>query len=390
MLKMTGKIPGNLVIVLKDDNMHGYEYPQAYVVDPSSKSQLDSARNWASKVKYDDLTGDSYTTDPIEIYTENKDFKLTFLMSAGQSSQGGKLSFWNCLIEKEAENLHAIIGIEQWWLVQMLRKSHVEMGKVQESLSLVKGVGTAGVVHPGMDEWAELNKVETIQKRPKTTKWQLGTSYVTDSGQAEDMYICDMYKVVDTEDKIRKDTQKNGFMPVMVMDTYITFGVPAVKKNMTIPISNYSSIDMEAKSKIETLLDFWDNCYNIALNTPSINQYGSELNRILPQFGWGGKALDKFTSRSVGKYSLDASNVDKIQDKVSDILTRYRELNIDFMKHGGKLSIDRIVKIFGYVVRPEDKIEFTEELKDLILSRLGNSVIIDFGDGIKHRGRLTY
>ena len=77
-----------VVIVIKEQSTLYEDIPQAYIVNPSDKKQMNSALNWAqgrnnAKVKV--------------IETSNDNFKLTLLDSARNSYQGGKLSFWNCL-----------------------------------------------------------------------------------------------------------------------------------------------------------------------------------------------------------------------------------------------------------------------------------------------------
>ena len=73
---------------------------QAYLVATSDFSKsLETAKNWASKREWDSETRGYKYIDTYEIYeTDNKDFEIFIYDSAGYSSQGGKLSFWNCLI----------------------------------------------------------------------------------------------------------------------------------------------------------------------------------------------------------------------------------------------------------------------------------------------------
>ena len=98
----------------------GNNYYQAYLVDPTSKSQLASARQWAKWIEYApwvrDENGnwvrDDYEIihEPVEFEFENSGFTLELLDCAGGSSKGGKLSFWNCLVKKDDKTFKIGIG----------------------------------------------------------------------------------------------------------------------------------------------------------------------------------------------------------------------------------------------------------------------------------------
>ena len=79
---------------------------QGYIVDPKSKSQLESAMNWARFAHYEynkELGKSELITTHEGVVHEfvNEDFTIELLDSAEGSSQGGKLSFWNCKISKD-------------------------------------------------------------------------------------------------------------------------------------------------------------------------------------------------------------------------------------------------------------------------------------------------
>ena len=76
---------------------------QGFIVDTKNKKQLETAIRWGTitKYHYEDVDGKRTCTGstniPPEQYTyDNKGFTLELSEAAEQSSQGGKLSFWNC------------------------------------------------------------------------------------------------------------------------------------------------------------------------------------------------------------------------------------------------------------------------------------------------------
>ena len=87
------------------------EIYQAYLVDPANKKQLDSALYWANWTEYgpsfkNEATGRweykyEVKHEPVVFDFDNNGFSFELLDCAGGSSQGGKLSFWNCLVSKD-------------------------------------------------------------------------------------------------------------------------------------------------------------------------------------------------------------------------------------------------------------------------------------------------
>ena len=106
------KLLDNIIVVIAAAENTKYGCRQGYIVDPKNKKQLESALDWGRRAVYEQdkdgnlLKDDKgiliwHYEDAKAVETDNKDFTLQLLESAGGSSQGGKLSFWNCLITKE-------------------------------------------------------------------------------------------------------------------------------------------------------------------------------------------------------------------------------------------------------------------------------------------------
>lgn len=165
-------VPSKIVLVVKNNESTGRcNVPQGYLVIPNNDKQLASAREWGYCYEQDKL-GNTRKVEPFEYYLDNKDFKVTIVEEAGSSSQGGKLSFWNCLVEQG--EVKAKIGIDQTSLLELIKGSTIVNGQITAGCSLFKS-STAGAIHPGMDNWGGYEDGEN--KAKKTTKYKLGHIY---------------------------------------------------------------------------------------------------------------------------------------------------------------------------------------------------------------------
>lgn len=151
------KLLDNIMLVCRDeDHYKSTGALQAYLVDPSNKKQLESARSWATWTEY----GPSIKTEsgkrareweknhePIEYTFGNQHFKLELLDCAGGSSQGGKLSFWNCIVSKEDKRFE--IGINSDMLLELLKNATFVKGVCQDDLLFVTDNGKVGMCAEG-------------------------------------------------------------------------------------------------------------------------------------------------------------------------------------------------------------------------------------------------
>ena len=165
-----------------------YDY---YVADANDKNQNKTGANWSStrhETGRDEKGYCIYEDVPsTHVYTtENKDFKLAINMSAGGSSQGGKLSFWMCKITKTLEDgtvIEGNIGINQEELKDLLKESTFVKGVCQEPVAFYRIRGNVGICTMTGEKYKQAlrDKVEdeTLKKAKKTTKWELGRVYKT-------------------------------------------------------------------------------------------------------------------------------------------------------------------------------------------------------------------
>jgi len=165
-----------------------YDY---YVDDANDKNQKAKGNRWATTRREAGRDERGYRiyedVPPTNVYTtENKDFKLAINMSAGGSSQGGKLSFWMCKITKTLEDgtvIEGNIGINQEELKDLLKESTFVNGVCQEPVAFYRISGNVGICTMTGEKYKQALKDraedETLKKAKKTTKWELGRVYKT-------------------------------------------------------------------------------------------------------------------------------------------------------------------------------------------------------------------
>lgn len=171
---------------------------QAYLCDPKNKKQIENARGWGRTTIYGEYDKETHsypnkkTFDAEEFEFDNEDFELYLYDSAHGSSQGGKLSFWNCLVKKDDKTFR--IGINSDLLLNLLLASNFTKGKCEDKVLFARCRGEVGVLHEGMEEYKRaLNDMESKQKiKKKTSKHIVGHNYVTLT--EDDIYLGDFYQ----------------------------------------------------------------------------------------------------------------------------------------------------------------------------------------------------
>ena len=190
------RVPSNIIIVAKDCRVwKNGKYvadgtPQGYVVEPNNKSMLESALNWA---KWTEYQGEyNKETRRYEKQIEhvgkvyefvNEGFTLAILDSANGSSQGGQLSFWNCLISKDDKEF--VIGIASDYLLEILLHNDFKNGVCQSTLSFARCKGGVGMMNKAMPSYQQFLQDEqhrVAMKKGKTKKREPGHLYSTLTG----------------------------------------------------------------------------------------------------------------------------------------------------------------------------------------------------------------
>lgn len=163
---------------------------QGYVVDANNKDMLASAHSWAKWTEYVQPYDKETRTYKeviehvgVEHRFKNEGFTLELLESADGSSQGGKLSFWNCKISKDGKEF--IIGIASDFLLEILLCNDFIKGKCKTTLSFARCKGGVGMTTKDMPIYqqflADEEKRNKVQKC-KTKKREMGHLYSTLTG----------------------------------------------------------------------------------------------------------------------------------------------------------------------------------------------------------------
>lgn len=159
------KIPEEIIIVEKYNK-------QGYVVLPGGN--LDSALSWAKHTE-DKWVDGKWTivaehTGVVHTY-KNGGFNISLYDSANGSSQGGKLSFWNCTIHAP-DGKDFIIGINSDLLFKLMMNSTIINGDVQNKIWLGKEKNNTGVYFEHMEDFKQARKEDVIRSAEKSSKYE--------------------------------------------------------------------------------------------------------------------------------------------------------------------------------------------------------------------------
>lgn len=170
---------------------------QGYIVDPANKKMKETALRWAEtcRTKYDE-TGHvcGYDKTPGEEFLyDNTGFRLELLETAGGSSQGGKLSFWNCWVTAP-DGKKFKVGIAADLLLELLLQTVFDRGVCTSPLCFARCKGGVGMLHEDSESYQQA--LSDMQKKAdmrtkKTSKHKVGYAY--SALQEVNGYIADLY-----------------------------------------------------------------------------------------------------------------------------------------------------------------------------------------------------
>lgn len=207
------KLLDQIMLVCRDEAEHDDSYGanrsgcyQAYLVDPSNKKQLESARHWAEWTEYgpsfkNEETGKwereyEIKHEPVEFTFYNNGFELELKDCAGGSSQGGKLSFWNCLVTKDTKTF--MIGINSDMLLDLLKNATFVNGKCQSPLIFITQKGRVGMTVEGSETHKQCiqdKELLSAFKSSQTSKFTFGDRIST--ATINDVYLGTITKYYD-------------------------------------------------------------------------------------------------------------------------------------------------------------------------------------------------
>lgn len=164
-----------------DKSYYGRTF-DGYVAEHGDKKALESARDWAREREWNSEKKEYDKVYEPKVHTfDNHGFTVKILKSAGGSSQGGRLSFLACEIEKDG--IKFVIGVNDDLLVDLIKNSTIIKGVIQEKVMFVRKAGRPGFIHEGMEAYEEANadmKLKAdMKKAKKTSKWEVGGIYST-------------------------------------------------------------------------------------------------------------------------------------------------------------------------------------------------------------------
>jgi len=144
--------------------------------DKSKESAVEWARSYENRY---DQNKETIVHEPKVHEFDNEGFTVTILDSAGGSSQGGRLSFWKCEVEKDGVTF--IVGVNDAILADLIRNSDIKNGTVQQKVMFARRGGQPGFIHDGMEAYkeavADMKKKADLKSAKKTSKWELGGIY---------------------------------------------------------------------------------------------------------------------------------------------------------------------------------------------------------------------
>ncbi len=167
-------LPENVIIV---ENKYG----QGYVV--SEGSSLDNARNWAERSDW----------EPKEYKYKNGTFTLKVTNAAGGSSQGGRLSFWNCQIRTEDEK-EFLIGISSDCLAELIINNTLINGKCQNKIYFARCGNSTWAITENMPSYKTALEDKKIKETKTTVKYEPGD--LVGSLTYTELYLGEIYEYI--------------------------------------------------------------------------------------------------------------------------------------------------------------------------------------------------
>ena len=370
-----------VIIVYKQSDFKKYEgIKQGFLVDPNNKRQLDKARQWGTEFAGVNLFGQTNKLEPLEYFTDNDGFKITIAESADASSQGGKLSFWNCIVEKDGHKF--MIGINQDILLSLIQQSTIVNGVVQEPCKLVKMSGTAGAIHYGMAEMKHINQAKSGSMPSKTTIWKVGQSYKTKT--KNEIYIGKIYSWFDVTTHTVTIPNKNSYFgSTQITHHHYKLMDKPVEAYALSNVHNYYIDGYEEKitsGEIHKVSQVYDEILNELKKKYKGKIARWEIRNLLEFLFSDEKRPTKPIAREIGKIKLEEDDYIK---SAKALLDHFKSMVVN-----GEVEIHDyyLEGYIGYTMSAEDRPSFTEEEKEKILKNLSNTIHIDFGDGVELTG----
>lgn len=308
------KIYDKVIIVEKTDiteggyNWKGRTINQGYVVDINNEKMLETAMNWAEwrAVPEDqekalcnrifgegkDYWSQGVTVDQCNEYCkeheklvlkhpgiiheyENGNFTVTLDEAAGRSSQGGKLSFWNCIITGP-DGHSFLVGINSELLLHLMMTTTLIKGVCQEKVWLgrIKGI-QVGVFTSEMDDFKQAKLDEEARNLKKTSNYKPGD--IVETLTSRELYIGEVYfyanKYYERNNWSSRDAIRIIFNKPKKMHAFIT-----LEKDKEIKLKDIRCIELKSTKPAKVVIGHNEEVMLNARNM--INNFQSEYRKL--------------------------------------------------------------------------------------------------------------
>ena len=220
-----------VTFIVKKPSDYADGYQQAFVFDSSNKSQKETAMKWAEN-EFDK-----------EITIANHGFIIELYNAAMTSSQGGKVSFWDCLITLPDKSETYLIGINTDMLFDLLKQEDWKQGICQKKVFFAKDSGKLGLLTETMESYKiaveDMKRREFIKKGKKTNKYEIGKNYL--SLNEDFFYIGEVYSFASMDYKYGLIMKSEKEIKRKMIDRNIFFKFSGGSSNFTDFLNGWKS-----------------------------------------------------------------------------------------------------------------------------------------------------
>lgn len=329
----------DVTLVIKHNSYKNTDIGQAYVVDATNKKQLQTAINWGRITKYKKDADGKYIKDengnamhdiiePDIVTFENGKFKVELVDCAKSSSQGGKVSFWNCKIT--ADNIECIVGIDANLLLSLLLQDTFVNGKCDTDLYFARCSGGVGLLSEKMCEYKYAIKDMQAKKdvnKGKTKKWQVGKTYIT--LKEKSLYLGDVYKpvLIDIEQPYDFYGTRKVSINIIDNDTPLNHVITSLDEQ----IGEFKRIS-EYFELLNNTVNSNISIYEKIKATNNITKASGCLNDIMDigAYRYSYNQIKNFPSRKMGDFQLEVDI--NIAEELDKLITKIKEYILNELK----------------------------------------------------------
>lgn len=264
--------------------------PQGYIVEVGNKNMLDTALRWAKQSIYTVDENNNYVYDEngdhvcetiagvINTY-KNGEFKFELNEAADGSSQGGKLSFWNCLITASDNKVYKI-GISSEILLNLLKQNTFKNGICESNIWLGRIKGQqVGAFTENMPEFAQSKADQALREAKSTKKYQPGA--ILKSKTKTQIYLGEFTEYFSMQNNYEEYRNASGRDDIKERDIYFVLDDEPYSYHLYLDLSE-KYIDMyDAQALMNEAIN-WDGKNNGFYDFPYyISREDKKLNRVV-------------------------------------------------------------------------------------------------------------